>query len=401
MKKKKAPSVQQLESVQPKLICLAGTSPQVITETLYVYSVLQNVQFSELHILTTARGKGTVEAALLGELGMLMKMKNEYSLTLEPSHVWVHAVKNSENSEMEDIRNSTENEIFADFLFHFIREHTSQNMPPVYCSLAGGRKTMSSFMMMALNVFGRAGDRLSHILVEHPQLESNNDFYYPTKNPHLVTGKRGTETYEIKDSSGNSIDAQKVKLELAELPFVRLRPILENGGYNFSTMSYHDLFNTAQLLIGEDSGLPEFFFDFDKKNAHKIPKAHIAGKDLKLARLEFILFAFIASQIKKGLKEVDFTHSTHKNKIKDDTAEEIKNWCISELKYDTKDPFITKLTTHSLTPATVRSLISKIKTKVGRIISPALLSSKYVPYNAKGKGLIFTISLPPGKIKFI
>ena len=62
----------------------------------------------------------------------------------------------------------------------------------VLFSIAGGRKTMSSCLTIAAQMYGIPQDRLYHVLVS-PEFESNRDSYYPPK-----------DSKSIKDSLKNN-----------------------------------------------------------------------------------------------------------------------------------------------------------------------------------------------------
>ena len=70
---------------------------------------------------------------------------------------------------------------------------------------------MTFFLGMAMSLYGRKGDILSHVLVTEGY-ESSSQFFYPT--PH---------SYNITTRSDAILDAQYAKVVLTEIPFVRLR----------------------------------------------------------------------------------------------------------------------------------------------------------------------------------
>jgi CRISPR-associated protein (TIGR02584 family) len=51
----------------------------------------------------------------------------------------------------------------------------------LHVSIAGGRKTMGFYAGYALSLYGRAQDRMSHVLVDE-KFEKGINFYYPSKN---------------------------------------------------------------------------------------------------------------------------------------------------------------------------------------------------------------------------
>jgi hypothetical protein len=64
---------------------------------------------------------------------------------------------------------------------------------------------------MALSLFGREQDRLTHVLVD-PRFQGREDFFFPPEPPRLLP---------LPD--GGTIDTRECRLVLAEIPFVRLR----------------------------------------------------------------------------------------------------------------------------------------------------------------------------------
>ena len=74
---------------------------------------------------------------------------------------------------------------------------------------------MGFYAGYALSLFGREQDRLSHVLVSAP-FESSWEFFYPTPYPQVIATQGGREL----------ADAATAQVRLAQIPFVRLRPVL-------------------------------------------------------------------------------------------------------------------------------------------------------------------------------
>jgi len=117
-------------------------------------------------------------------------------------------------TKLADIRTVKENEATGDRISSFIRTKTSEPGTRLHCSLAGGRKTMSFYLGAALQLFGRPQDRLYHILVS-PEFESNPSFFYPHKTDTTIECR-------MPDGTTARLNSRTAKVELAELPFVRL-----------------------------------------------------------------------------------------------------------------------------------------------------------------------------------
>ncbi len=72
---------------------------------------------------------------------------------------------------LDDIRTPEDSSAAADFIVGFIRRATSDPSRVLHCSIAGGRKTMGLYLGLALQIYGRPADTLSHVLVTPPEVE--------------------------------------------------------------------------------------------------------------------------------------------------------------------------------------------------------------------------------------
>ena len=210
-------------------IFVAGLTPQVVTETLYYLTQVCTPpqRISEVYLLTTSLGREKALSSLLDERnGKFYEFCKEYdidhrSIRFDSNHIV--AIPDKNGKLLADIRTPEENAALADFITTFITDMTSNLDTALHCSVAGGRKTMSLFLGLALQFFGRSQDNLSHVLIWPPELEGNPDFFYPPKSP---------KKYRIGDKE---IDSREVKIHLAEIPLLLLReriPILrEKNGF--------------------------------------------------------------------------------------------------------------------------------------------------------------------------
>ncbi len=202
-------------------VFLAGSTPQVITETVCSLALkIPPVYPEELYIITTGRGKTIVNDAL-NEKGILNRLVKEYNLPpitiREESFVIPFDMQ---GSPLDDIRDEAGNEIMGDLITSFIREKTNDPSVRLHCSIAGGRKTMSFYLGAALQLFGRPWDKLYHVLVS-PEFESNPDFYYKPVKSRMIR------------CNGKKISTKDACITLAGLPFIRLRNKLSLEGAGF------------------------------------------------------------------------------------------------------------------------------------------------------------------------
>jgi CRISPR-associated protein (TIGR02584 family) len=212
------------------LAAVCGLSPQILTETLYALAVAGRPAFipSEIHLLTTREGAHRASLTLLHpESGQFHKLRRDHSLpeiAFDASHI--HIVRGMDDIELDDIRSPSDNERLADYITQAIREYTQDPQAALHVSIAGGRKTMGYYAGYALSLFGRAQDRLSHVLVT-PDYEGNPDFYYPTPASQIIYTREN-----------RPLDSAKAEVCLAEIPFIHLREDIParllNGQAGFS-----------------------------------------------------------------------------------------------------------------------------------------------------------------------
>ncbi|NOY65720.1 MAG: TIGR02584 family CRISPR-associated protein [Nitrospirae bacterium] len=211
------------------LVCVAGATPQVITETIYALSKKSPpVHVEELHVITTAHGKKLIKEKLLDD-GILEQLLTEYKLPpIRFTEESIVVINDSEGRPLNDIRNDMDNEATGDIITGFIRAMADREDVALHCSIAGGRKTMSFYLGSALQLFGRPRDRLYHVLVT-PEFENNPEFFYPPKKPKRIRCR-------MPDGTEKLISTRKAEVHLADLPFVLLRNRIYIEGKTFREM---------------------------------------------------------------------------------------------------------------------------------------------------------------------
>ena len=200
------------------LLAVTGLSPQVITEALYALHQ-NNRHVDAIHVITTRDGKEKIYAGLLGESkGYYYKYLEEYGLdpsAIDFGHQNVHVITDEHGIEIPDVVGESDNEQLLkkclELTFHFTRDPETA----VFFSVAGGRKTMSSCLTLAAQMYGRPQDRLYHVLVS-PEFESSRDFFYPPKE---------SRTVELSDNQGQPFfkETSYARVNLIHIPFVSIR----------------------------------------------------------------------------------------------------------------------------------------------------------------------------------
>lgn len=307
------------------LLLVTGGTPQIITETIWALACdpQHNEQWvpDEVHIISTRYGLNEVKNKILGKDKILTRMKNEYAqianLRLEDN--FLHCFTDQDGNELEDLRTPEENEFAANLICEKIRHFSSDEKVSLHVSIAGGRKTMGFYAGYALSLYGRAQDRMSHVLVDE-KFEKGINFYYPSKNENDFIIDRENKTI------GLSKDAQ---VWLAQIPFVRLKEAVKDkhqlkGEDSFSTVvhkineSFNDvklkiLVHSREVLINDkfviknlaprEFAMLHWFADLRKKGFDGIvaPTKKINSKDIPPQEAKYI--AQLSEQFKQYYEE--------------------------------------------------------------------------------------------------
>jgi CRISPR-associated protein (TIGR02584 family) len=216
------------------LVFVAGASPQIITETVWAL-VREGTSGGEVVVLTTTRGRQSVVQQLLGPGGQWNRLRREWAgarkfvLTKDS----IEVLKGADGRELEDVRSAADNVAAADQIARGVAALTRAGSPPLHASIAGGRKTMGYLLAAAMMLYGRAEDRLSHVLVHPAELEGTNFFFPPNDEGKTRHRYRGATKRVV------TVKGSEVRIDLAELPFPRLRAIgdvRQRATVNFSSL---------------------------------------------------------------------------------------------------------------------------------------------------------------------
>lgn len=227
------------------LLCVAGLTPQIVTETLWALtqSPSRRERVDEIHVITTGLGSRIVAERLLDpRSGKFVQFLEDFSVpagAIRFDESTVHVIPDGIGGILEDIRTVDDNVRAADFICERVRELTSDGGTRLHASAAGGRKTMGLYLMAAMQLFGRSGDTLSHVLVNE-EFEMARDFFYPPPRPVVL---------EVRDSSGivRSVSTDGAVISLAEISFIKLAGL--GDGRLAPTGEYSSLVDAAQQRL--------------------------------------------------------------------------------------------------------------------------------------------------------
>ncbi|MFW6216795.1 MAG: CRISPR-associated ring nuclease Csm6, partial [Desulfohalobiaceae bacterium] len=147
-----------------------------------------------------------------------------------------------------------DNSRLADGIVYIVRSLCERPETMVHASLAGGRKTMSFYLGMAMQLFARNHDQLSHVLVR-PPFENHPEFFYPPCVPRDYT------VFNPISGQPYTVNSAEAKIELAMIPFVRLRDFTPG---NESEMGFPEQISSVQNAL--QNVCPRSEIVFQEKN---------------------------------------------------------------------------------------------------------------------------------------
>lgn len=266
------------------LVASLGVSPAVITETAWALlnpDALADpanrghprMAPAEVILLGTAPrepGQDLRAAALEARLAALAR---QYGAPA-PERVELRTPDGPDGRPLADLRSAADNAAFADLATRTLAEVTARPETRLHLSLAGGRKTMSSYLQAAMMLLGREGDEMSHVLVEPEALTRCPDFWWPDQ-PEAEVAERG--------GARHSARAADVRLDLVRIPFLPLG-IVGGDWSPPAGLSYVDLLRWQ----AEAREAPELVLDRGREELAFGPHA------VQLSRRDFALFATFA-----------------------------------------------------------------------------------------------------------
>jgi CRISPR-associated protein (TIGR02584 family) len=228
------------------LIAVTGLSPQVVTETIWCLAQRDRPEIpNRIQIVTTTGGAELANALLPAALTALSE---DLEVKLPSADIVI--LRDASGRQVAELGSLEDSTAAADTITAAVRAATARPDTAVHVSIAGGRKTMGCLAAMALALFGRPQDRLSHVLVP-PEFQSRPDFFFPPREPRFLS-----------QPDGSIIRTDRCRIELVELPFVRLRgrwhPQDENLGYAASVYEAQTALEPPSLLIDLAAGSATF-----------------------------------------------------------------------------------------------------------------------------------------------
>jgi len=200
------------------LLAVCGLSPQVITEALYALWH-EGREVHAIHVITTRSGKERLLTGLLApEAGKFHALLLDHGIA--PGFINfgsrnIHTLKTPAGRELDDIITGQDNEILMKTCLELTFRFTSEPATAIFFLVAGGRKTMTSCLTLAAQLYGRPQDRILHVLVS-PEFENCRDFWFPPRRSIPV---------RLHDAKGQPYlkESRYAEIRLITIPFVSVR----------------------------------------------------------------------------------------------------------------------------------------------------------------------------------
>ncbi len=174
------------------LISTLGETPSVVTEALD-YLIDKSIKIDEVVLLTT------------------VDSDSEESLNLLYEHIQEHyrifKIFSEQTQAYNDIDNENSLMEFMENVCKSLKKYKDMNYD-IYASIAGGRKTMSALMALAVQIYG--AKELFHVIVTDPELEKKSNICYLRFFP--------------KDEKVKFLHPARDKIKTVRMPFIGLFP---------------------------------------------------------------------------------------------------------------------------------------------------------------------------------
>ncbi len=279
------------------LVAVAGGSPAIVTETLWALTKQKHVRVDEVRILTTAKGKDAILNTLLHPShGRFKTCIDELELTnrITFNETTIRVFQDITGADLNDIRTDHDNSLAADQICATIRDWTQEPETKLFCSVAGGRKTMSIYLTIAMMLYGRKDDKLFHVLVNPEGFEFCKDFFHPYRQP------RKLELTDLHGKLLRRINTKDATIDIAEVPFVKLR-VLDTNSVFGEGLSYSAIVQRVQRRLEFLSRAASSHVKIGQATflRARIP-IEVAGKVCYLPPAQGFIYALCAEERKKN-----------------------------------------------------------------------------------------------------
>ena len=229
------------------LLITLGGAPGVVTETVWALLKERRPPWvpHEIHLVTTTFGAKDwrdPESRARRELVALFTHPPVAPVLLIPQM--------NDGTPIDDIRTEAENIAFANALTWRVMEIKQVPNTRLHVSMAGGRKTMSSYSQAAISYFAEEHDELTHILVNPPSFEYSPDFFWPRQGQQEIDVSKRPPPPPSK-----IVRAESASVALVPSPFLQLRPHIKRIPFAKDNFDHRTLTRSMQLKLDAAAGV--------------------------------------------------------------------------------------------------------------------------------------------------
>jgi CRISPR-associated protein (TIGR02584 family) len=195
-------------------------APAVASETYFCLRRAGSV-VAEISLVVTAGAAELARRLLLGPQGALARVaalefsESGIGAAAEPV-LRMMVLRDSNGRAIEDIRSRADHQAMLASMDKIVKDLTGPDCAPLHASLAGGRKTMSAALALAMSLRARREDQMSHVLAG-AAFEQDRELMFP---PADLRAPGLADPWGYRDRS------EAWAVELVSAPFVRLRTFL-------------------------------------------------------------------------------------------------------------------------------------------------------------------------------
>lgn len=225
------------------LVMTLGCTPAIVTETVWaLFNRSPTWIPQEIYLVTTIRGTRDWTDPTSRANRELTAVYERFET--EPVRPQLIVPEISAGKPITDLRTEEQSIAFANGLTWLIKELKEDSRTRLHVSMAGGRKTMSSYAQAAISFFAEEDDELTHTLVEPSSLESSIDFFWPEQEQQEV----GISERTLGSSA--FVMAAAATVTLVPSPFLRLRPYINRIPFAKQKFDHWTLVKRAQDRLG-------------------------------------------------------------------------------------------------------------------------------------------------------
>ena len=213
-------------------VAVLGISPAVITETLWAIAQQGWKPPTHIHLICTQVSQAALRQQLLDHPNQPLRELFVSTHWGQPEFELNIILISRDGQPLADIVSEADSLSAADTMVRLLRDLTRETSA-IHASIAGGRKTMGYHLAMAVMLFGRPQDQLSHVLVT-PPFESSPNFLFPG------------QPWPAHHATGALLEPDKATVHLSLQPFVRFRDNIPQRAFD-GDLSFKDLVLLADL----------------------------------------------------------------------------------------------------------------------------------------------------------